>query len=347
MTYPVAPPCDLGSYHLERSIGHGNFGAVYEAHDILLGRRVALKLVPIEDTQNPTEFLEKVKEASIQYRSRHSNVVQVNSVVPLSFNGHAYIGIDMEYVDGKSLQDELEGGFLSCQKCLTVFAQVLNGLEHLHSAGVIHRDIKPSNIMVARSRVRLADFGLAGVLNESQSLFGTAYQSHMPPECFAGMPFSMQTDIYAIGMTLFRCLNNISNWPEACSRVNDFDQDLRNGLLVESIGFEAYVPNKVRRIVKKATERTPGRRYQSASEMQHALNSLSPLIDWRRVSPSAWTGLQHVTRTHDSTYVLNISGRSVEVRRNGRRLQDKCQSYESHDLAATAAQEYIADTTLT
>lgn len=339
-------PSDLGEYHLDRLIDHGNFGAVYEAHDIHLGRKLALKVVPIDDPRNAGEIFEKIQEASLQYRSRHPYVIQVNSVVLLSWDGHACVGIDMEYVDGGSLQHELASRFISCHDCLRYFAQILSGLEHLHTKGILHRDIKPSNVMVAKSGIRLGDFGLAGIVSETWAPYAVVYKTHRAPEWFSGAPCSVQSDIYATGMTLFRCLNNISDWHSKCETIEDREQVIRSGRLVTTIGFEPFVPDKLRRIVNKATNPRLEHRYQSASEMQCALNSLRPLIDWRRLSTYRWTGSQNVPKGDDKNYLLTVSGRRVEVWCNRRRIQDKCHEYQQPENALAAAHEYIADTTL-
>lgn len=341
-------PSNLGAYHLIQLLGQGNFGTVFEVRDIILGRRLALKVIPIDDGNDANEIQRKLEEALLQYHSRHPNVVQVNRVVPLQLDGDKFVGIEMEFVEGQSLQDVLRSRFVSCQDCLTIFPQVLNGLEHLHTSGVIHCDVKPSNIMVAESRVRLADFGLARIMSRSQALYeDIAYQSHRAPECYAGSPFSVQSDIYATGMTLLRCLNNISDWEETCSRVVGLEGVLRSGSLVKSVGFKPYVPSRLRHIVTKATHQKAAHRYQSASEMQAALNTLRPFIDWHQATPLTWNGVQHVTKSHDNEYTLTISGRSIEVRHNGRRLLSKCCSYERPEQATAAAYQYIAETTLT
>ena len=157
------PQMIAGRYALERLLGRGGMAAVYVGWDRRLGRRVAVKVVPMHatDAAGRERF---VREARSAAGLLHPNAVAVFD----AGDADGYLYIVMELVDGTSLADTLaERGPLSPQQATRIAAAVLAALETAHASGVVHRDVKPSNIMVSTDgTVKLLDFGIAGRLDE-------------------------------------------------------------------------------------------------------------------------------------------------------------------------------------
>src|SRR6187399_707749 len=149
----------LPRYEIERLIGRGGMGAVYEARMVELGRRVALKVLPPELGANAA-FAERFRrEARVLGRLEHENVLEVFDFGE-STAGHLYYA--MPYVEGGDLAQRLKGGPLPQGDALRIVKEICAALEAAHAQGVIHRDIKPSNILLtADGSVKVADFGLA------------------------------------------------------------------------------------------------------------------------------------------------------------------------------------------
>jgi len=275
-------PVRIGKYELTKFLGHGCYGAVYAANDTLLDRTVALKLVTIGDPTNPQELASRLNEGVLQNRSQHRNVVQVHEVNFLLTPQGPVIGIAMDLVQGGSLQDRLDEKFVSARDCISYFEDILVGLEYLHTRHIIHRDLKPSNILLSQGRAKLTDFGLAGIVPQGEVLTGDAYVTHRAPECFEPEhSYNVLTDIYALGITLFRCVNNTRDWQGTLRKIPNVETVLQQGKLVQTIGFELYVPHELRKVVARATAADPAKRYQSVVEMQRSLDSLKVALDWR------------------------------------------------------------------
>ena len=192
-------------YTVKERIGQGGNGAIYLATDTVLGRDVVIKM--ILNNHLPDELTKRwfFREAQVAARLNHANIVTVYDLAEM--NGQPYIA--MEYVEGQTLADILERtGPLCPERTLPILRQLIDALQYAHDAGVVHRDIKPENVMMTKSgTLKLMDFGLAkAVRGGSQTMVIAGTPAYMSPEQILGQKIDHRTDIYAIGVLLFRML---------------------------------------------------------------------------------------------------------------------------------------------
>jgi serine/threonine-protein kinase len=198
-----------GRYQLERLVAVGGMGAVWEAHDLRLDRRVAVKVLAAHSLTDATALERFEREARTVARLNHPNVVAVFDFGTDS--GDPYLV--MEFVDGPTVADLLAGGPLALGQALAIAAQTCDGLGAAHAAGVIHRDVKPRNLILTPAGiVKICDFGIARlhIATGQASLTGTAEamgsSSYMAPEQVNSDPVDDRTDLYGLGCTLFAML---------------------------------------------------------------------------------------------------------------------------------------------
>ena len=203
-------PVSVGRYPVERRIGRGGMGTVYEAVDAELGRKVALKVMLPGDANAARTKAEARTLAQLS----HPNIVTVHEV-----GQHAErVFLAMEYIEGQTLADWLAGG-PSVEEILGVFRQAGEGLAAAHEAGITHRDFKPTNVLIRDDgRVKVIDFGLSRALvgeggseengdvglTRTGALLGTP--AYMSPEQFLGEPVDARTDVFAFAVVLYEAL---------------------------------------------------------------------------------------------------------------------------------------------
>ena len=216
LTIPVERTVD-GKYRLERVLGTGGMGAVYEATDLRLGRRVALKILLARNFGNPGALRRFEREAQAAGRLRHPNIVTVHDYGVLGTEG-AYLV--MELLKGTTLRSELDRvGSLHPPVAADWFDQILDGVAAAHAAGVIHRDLKPDNVIVTRDPqgrdvLKILDFGLAKLSfgeppdPESLTVPGTVLGTlrYMSPEQLSGEPTDERSDVFSIGVLVAEAL---------------------------------------------------------------------------------------------------------------------------------------------
>ena len=199
----------LGSrYLLERVLGSGAMGQVWEAQDQRSGERVAAKLLRAEYTRDPEIVTRFVQERSILVGLVHPNVVRVRDLV---IEGDD-LAIVMDLVDGADLRTRLRAaGTLAPAEAARVVADVLTGLAAAHQSGVLHRDVKPDNVLLTADEpagVLLSDFSIARLAQETTvrmtGVLGTA--DYMAPEIFTAETVSAASDVYAAGIVLYELL---------------------------------------------------------------------------------------------------------------------------------------------
>jgi serine/threonine-protein kinase len=197
----------IPGYKILGKLGAGAMAIVYKARQLSLDRTVAIKVLPKRFTENP-EYVERFyKEGQAAAKLNHNNIVQAYDVGEAG--GYHYFV--MEYVEGKTLYDDLSAGKIFAEdEALDIIIQVAHALAHAHARGLIHRDVKPKNIMIdAAGVVKLADMGLArattdieAAQTEAGKAYGTPY--YIAPEQIRGeVDIDGRADIYSLGATFY------------------------------------------------------------------------------------------------------------------------------------------------
>ncbi|HSO39487.1 MAG TPA: serine/threonine-protein kinase, partial [Labilithrix sp.] len=261
-------------YQIVRAVGRGGMGEVYEAIQVALGRRVALKTIR-EDLSERAELLARFRrEAESAAALGHPNLVQVTD---FQQNPGEPPFLVMEMLDGTTLKGVLEeSGRLEPARAAFIGVQLLSGLAAAHRAGIIHRDVKPGNIFLQsttamRDLVKVLDFGVAKLAIESAppgaaamtrvgEVLGTL--SYMAPEQGAiGGPIDGRTDVYAVGATLFHALAGL----------RPFEATEPGGVRAPLSRIAPWVHRDLAAVVERALERAPEARWPSADAMAAAL----------------------------------------------------------------------------
>ena len=187
-----------GRYRIVGRLGRGGMGEVYRADDLKLGQQVALKFLPADVDRDPARLSQLHSEVRMARQVSHPNVCRVYDIDDV--DGHTFLS--MEYVDGEDLASLLKRiGRFPEDRGLEIARQICAGLASAHERGVVHRDFKPANVMLdGTGRVRITDFGLAGVTGETLRAGTPAY---MAPEQLGGGEVTVRSDIYALGLVLY------------------------------------------------------------------------------------------------------------------------------------------------
>ncbi|HZO27086.1 MAG TPA: protein kinase [Chloroflexota bacterium] len=259
-----------GRFRLIEQLGRGGMGRVYRAHDEVLDRPVAVKLIYDDAVRDRDLKHACALEARAAARLNHPGIVRI---LDSGFDdGHCYVV--MSLAEGRTLAEILrEDGPLPVDRALDLAIQVADALAAAHREGVIHCDVKPGNLLVDASwRVRLVDFGIARVTSSTTGLTGELLQGsaqYVAPEQVEGASVDGRTDLYALGTILYEMLagqtpfgggtiasilaRRLVNDPPALREINP------------------GIPPQVERVVLKALARDPEERIQTAAELRDAL----------------------------------------------------------------------------
>ena len=207
----------LGNYQLERLLGEGSMGRVFQARHVRLGRQVALKVLRPEHARDSSFVQRFFQEARTVNQINHEHIVEVFDFVDESPDGHVYCV--MELLRGQSLGALLKEEGLTLSRVQRIGVQVCAALGAAHQVGVVHRDIKPDNLFISQRSgqadfVKVLDFGVAKLMTTQTgvSLTGTldgtiiGTPAYMAPEQAAGLPVDARADIYAVGNILYEML---------------------------------------------------------------------------------------------------------------------------------------------
>lgn len=334
---------ELGKYYLIQKLGNGGFGAVYKAFDRILGAEKAIKILEVTD---PNEAYKLFCEAAIPYKCGHNHIIKINGGEIIPFNKKMLFVVDMELANGESIDSILKHSYISVIDCLNIIRDVLFAVEYSHLQGIIHRDIKPANILMDNGVPKLSDFGLATALGDI-IIPWRWYKTHAAPETFVNNSVAtVQTDIYAIGMTLYRMLNRVTDWDLFLQGIPNSDEFIRNGKLIDKLRVAPYVPSKVFKIVRRACSKLPEDRYSSAMEMRNAIEKISPFYNWKIVEEDYWRGEAKGFPLKEIYVEYKRDSVKVIVLNNNRRSSQDMRAFSDIFQARQYMMEYIKKTSI-
>ncbi|HVK78384.1 MAG TPA: serine/threonine-protein kinase [Kofleriaceae bacterium] len=261
-----------GRYEILARIGEGGMGVVYKARQVSIDRVIAIKVLNPQMAQDPTWVQRFGNEARACSRLQHPNTIRMFDFGQTS-DGRYFL--TMEFLEGNVLRQAIQQGPMAPHRVVKVLIQCCASLAEAHSIGIIHRDIKPDNVFLLNMAgspdfVKLLDFSVAKLLQENDRMktqagvvFGTP--QYMSPEQGRGLPLDARSDLYALGILAFEMLTG---------RVPFNDDNpmtvLQMHLRAELPPLPPNIPPNVAMVVRRALEKDPSRRYQSAGEMmQH------------------------------------------------------------------------------
>lgn len=268
-------PTKLGRYEILDELGKGAMGVVYLARDPLIGRLVALKTFRIgysvrdqELEQFRARFMREAQSAGIL---SHPGIVTIHDVVEHGDEGLAFIA--MEYIRGTNLKQVLQSGEpMSMLRISDIISQVADALDYAHSQGVIHRDVKPANILLtADHRVKITDFGIARLntsnLTQEGQLLGTP--NYMAPEQIQGREVDHRADLFALGVVFYEMLTR--HKPFQGENLTVVSHRIVYDHFTPPRDYVRDLPPPVEKVLTRALEKDPARRYPRARDMAEDL----------------------------------------------------------------------------
>lgn len=259
-------------------IGSGHFGEVFLGEDEIHGK-VAVKVLTRAPGESDSAWMQRKKgllaEAKHLANARHPNVVPVYHIVE-SDDGTSIL-FCMAYCEGGSLLTAFDSGPMKLSPVRKAGTEVLLGLQSLHHRDMLHRDIKPGNILLNRTGIaQLGDFGL--VTDELILGYGSmaGYSDHIAYEVWHNLLTSPKSDIWALGMTIYRLLHGKS-WYEESPNPKTL---VKNGGFASTLKWLPHVPDRWRRVIRKMMNDDTAARYQSADQVLSAFSKLPVEPDW-------------------------------------------------------------------
>jgi tRNA A-37 threonylcarbamoyl transferase component Bud32 len=283
-------------YHLERRLGAGAMGEVFLAHDHLLRKEVALKVLRDDLAENRAIFKRFLREVALAHSVTHPNVVRIYD----TGEAHGLPYLSMEYLRGPTLEELITESLdqelppMTLGEIRETAEEILAGLAAAHEAGVIHRDLKPANVMLTRRGATVMDFGVAGldtlpntrmdpakldslVRTEAGTIFGSP--AYMAPELWEGAPASISTDIYSFGVMLYQMLTGRLPYDAPNARL--FLEKLRTTKPTPVRNLRKSTPWNLALLVDRCMDHDPERRPRSA---EAAARLVAPLSRARRAA---------------------------------------------------------------
>src|SRR5437016_3743596 len=276
----------ISHYRITGQLGSGGMGVVYEAQDLTLGRRVALKFLPSDVARDSAALDRFLFEARAASALNHPNICTIYAVE--NSDGQSFIA--MELLEGQSLDHKLLGPPLPLDRLLDISIQLAEALEAAHAKGIVHRDIKPANIFITqRGQIKVLDFGLAKLTREAEMAMDTVASqrgpahltspgstvgtvAYMSPEQARGEVLDARCDLFSLGAVMYQMATGRLPFTGATSAVI-FSAILEHDP-VPPLELNSELPLKLQEIIEKALEKDRDLRYQSAADLRGDLKRL-------------------------------------------------------------------------
>jgi Tol biopolymer transport system component len=357
----------LGPYEILSALGSGGMGEVYRATDPRLRRDVAIKVLPAGLSADPERLHRFEQEARAAAALNHPNILTVHEIG--THGGQPYVV--SELLDGQTLRDALGHGALAVKKAIEYASQICQGLAAAHEKGIVHRDLKPENVFVTNDgRIKILDFGLAKLTEVAVAGAGATMMAtrtadttpgvvmgtlgYMSPEQVRGQAVDHRSDIFSFGSMLYEMLSGVRAF------TGDTAADTIGAILGTdppelTIG-RGSTSSGLERIVRHCLEKLPGRRFQSASDVAFALESVTATTEWpvptapapdRRVR---WTAPLVLTATAVVAAMIGAAGMLWTARRGAPASADHKSLVEvarlTHDIGFSEWPSWAPDGTV-
>jgi Tol biopolymer transport system component len=274
----------LGPYEIVSPVGAGGMGEVYRARDTRLGRDVAIKVLPEALAHDADRLRRFEQEARTIAALNHPNILGIHDIG--AHDGAPFLV--SEFLEGQTLREKLVSGPLPVRRAIEYALGIAEGLAAAHEKGIVHRDLKPENVFVTRDgRIKVLDFGLAKLVRPEESnetavtltspatlpgmVMGTV--GYMSPEQVRGDPIDPRSDIFSFGAVLYEMLTGKRPFKRETSAETMTAILREEPQLLNDTGWQG--PLELQRIVARCLEKNVARRFQSASDLAFALESLS------------------------------------------------------------------------
>jgi serine/threonine protein kinase len=274
----LPPGFGVGEFRLDAVIGRGGMGVVYSATQPVIEKRVAIKILNAQYSADPALVRRFTDEARAVNRIRHPNIIDIFSFGQLGDGRHYFV---MEFLEGSTLGSRLEKGTLALEEAPVFLAQICDALDAAHAENIVHRDLKPENIWICTPRrgrpfVKLLDFGIAKLIaaadqssTQTGAVMGTPH--YMSPEQCHGRAVDHRTDIYAMGVILYRFY---------AGRL-PFEGETFMEVLTKQVtlapdppSLHASIPPALDQLIMACLAKDPANRPQSAHELGSALEAI-------------------------------------------------------------------------
>jgi serine/threonine protein kinase len=264
-------------------VGEGMNSNVYLSFDPVLRRDIAVK--EIEKSKFGNDFDSYCNEARVMFASSDPNIVGLEFVCETA----DCIALALPYFANGSLNGKIGKNPLRLRDFLKLTQSIVAGLARIHTSGFIHLDLKPSNILFDNAeRPLISDFGQSRRVSATGTVtFPAVYKWSMPPEVLRSNVATIRSDIYQLGILLYRSVNGNLPYSEQKSGIasnTEFERQVIRGRFPDRNFFLPHVPRRIRSIIRKAMRTEPTERYGSAIELGAAMGRVPLLLDWSTTS---------------------------------------------------------------
>jgi len=282
-------PSYILNYQIIRQLGSGGMGQVFLAKNTSFDQLVAIKMLHPRLADNAMLREKFKKEAQLLSSLNHPNIVRFFNYV----ENDSGVFLIMEYVDGMTLEDFItkKNGLIVEKRALPMFNQILGAFSYAHSKNIVHLDIKPSNIFITPDgQIKILDFGIAKILSDSGSagdgdnmVMGTP--EYMSPEQVIGRNIDRRSDIYSLGVLFHQMLTGRPPYDTTTLSRMEIQQCVLNDALPKMKDYYPYISDSIQKVVTRATNKLPDKRYKDCAEMQRAVKKA---LDPEPVSKKKW-----------------------------------------------------------